>query len=59
MITPAVPGRREGGGDSASETEGEEVRVKVAALLTLSGHHALRVSLGQHPHVAVEAGLLH
>lgn len=28
-------------------------------LLTLSGHHPLRVPLGQHPHVTVEAGLLH
>lgn len=43
---------------SASDRKGEEVR-EVALLLTLSGHHPLRVSLGQHPHVAVEAGLLH
>lgn len=28
-------------------------------VLTLSGHHPLRVPLGQHPHVTVEAGLLH
>lgn len=27
--------------------------------LTLSGHHPLRVPLGQHPHVTIETGLLH
>lgn len=59
MITPAVPGPQWGGSDDlASDRKGEEVR-EAALLLTLSGHHPLRVSLGQHPHVAVEAGLLH
>lgn len=38
---------------------GEREEGKCGFGLTLSGHHPLRVPLGQHPHVTIETGLLH
>lgn len=55
MITPAVPGG-DGGAQMDADTKESWGR---GVVLTLSGHHPLRVALGQHPHVTIETGLLH
>lgn len=48
----------DGGGEAGRAAErGRRVWLRLG--LTLSGHHPLRVPLGQHPHVTIETGLLH
>lgn len=45
--------------EEASRAQGSSAPALGAAILTLPGHHPLRVPLGQHPRVPIEAGLLH
>lgn len=58
---PHPPGRRTWWSPSPARSAAPHWGFLLGGLqiLTLPGHHALGVSLGQHPRVPIEAGLLH
>lgn len=58
MITPAVPTQKK---KISNENLVSNIMTTLDGKkpLTLSGHHALSVAFGKHPHVSIETGLLH